>query len=96
MNRLQIPMMTRQSCKTSDVLMGSPPLLGSEGKKLPPVMGADRSMSGSTCIQHSTAIDKKQQKTRPPAVGRAGGRYDAENDQFPPHNGRQRRERKTF
>lgn len=36
-NRLQIPMITKQSCKTSDVLMGSPPLESSGGKKLPPV-----------------------------------------------------------
>ena len=42
-NKLQTPMMTKQSSKTSDVLIGQPPfLVRSRGKKLPPFKRANR------------------------------------------------------
>ena len=42
MNRLQIPMITRHNCKTSDVLIGQPPFLKIRGQKPPPYSRANR------------------------------------------------------
>ena len=63
-----MPMMTKQSCNTSDVLIGQPPFPEIRGQEAPPVKRATAYRIRAalkavlSCAQHITPPDKMQQK----------------------------------
>ena len=64
-------MITKQSSKTSDVLMGSPPFRRSEDKKLPSVKKGRPLLSGSADVRITQNVVKGKCEPREP-LGECG------------------------